>query len=787
MTIISNFLLLLLLETAKCNFDWRKKCRMRKSFLVIILCMLAKHINVEAQNTRADSLELIINARKSEDTILVNRLNELAGIIFREQETKAIQYNNRASSISEKTVYPHGTAESLWTKGLIVAFHQSDSIALPYFVNAAKAARESNLNNLQCKYLLHIGITYNRIGRTILSMEYFQKAQNLAELIGDKKLFIRSIGNKCIVYTRLGQYEKAFEGYHNILQISTEMGLTEVQSTVLNNIGTLYQYMGLYTNALEYYYNSLKLKEAEKNKNITSIINTNINIAEAHKLQGYKSKAMGYLSKALTMAEEIHDKRMMAQCYESIGEIHLATNDKLALEYYEKALAITEEMNLIMATIAIRIKMGDYYHSKKDYAKALSHYEKAIENSILINQNRTQCITWQKMGALHLSKNDIVKALNYTFLSLDIAVEMNLLKEQKEAHSQLSEIYLKASDYPKALTHQKMFKNISDSIFNEKNILMAADLEYTYKLEKERQSMELAQQKKDELMNTKLLHQRNILTIAGIALIMMSLLAAILYRLYRSKHQMNEKLEMQKNEIEEKRIQLQQLNAQKDKFFSIISHDLRGSFNSILGFSDLLLTNEALNEPNLIRRYTTMIHDSAQPAYRLLGNLLQWSMSGIGLMGFNPQQLEMTEIAESQKENWNQLAEAKNIKMKINIEMGSKVYADADMLDTILRNLIANAIKYTHPGGEITVTAYNNHSATNISIADNGVGMTQETVNGLFEVNKKPSTPGTQNEKGTGLGLILCNEFIGKHSGSLEVKSQIGKGSKFTVKLPFTN
>nr|NQU94171.1 PAS domain S-box protein [Bacteroidota bacterium] len=237
-------------------------------------------------------------------------------------------------------------------------------------------------------------------------------------------------------------------------------------------------------------------------------------------------------------------------------------------------------------------------------------------------------------------------------------------------------------------------------------------------------------------------------------------------------------------EIKHKNKELQKLNDEKDKFFSIIAHDLKSPFNSILGFSELLV--EQMSQQNIdgITRYAGIIQKSSQRAVDLLMNLMDWSRSQTGRMEFNPEYFEMVSLINEVTSLFTTTAGHKSIIITKGLPSNSPVYADKAMISTVLRNLISNAIKFTMPGGKIIISEEEKQNELTIMIGDTGVGIPKASVDKLFRIDENYSTPGTQNEHGTGLGLILCKEFIGKHDGNIWVKSEEGKGSSFYFSIP---
>jgi two-component system, sensor histidine kinase and response regulator len=234
----------------------------------------------------------------------------------------------------------------------------------------------------------------------------------------------------------------------------------------------------------------------------------------------------------------------------------------------------------------------------------------------------------------------------------------------------------------------------------------------------------------------------------------------------------------------ERERQLRELNSTKDKLFSIIAHDLRSPFNAILGFSGLLINDFSTMNAAETEEYLKNINTSAKHTLNLLDNLLAWAKSQTGKNIFNPENTSLRALINETLLVSKSIAKIKNISIVHNQSFDYDVYADVNMLKTVLRNLISNAIKFTHNDGEVSVSVVENKGHVEVTISDNGVGMSEEIRNKLFLIETGFTTKGTANEKGSGLGLVLCKEFVEKHGGNIWVNSEPEKGSDFVFSLP---
>jgi len=237
-------------------------------------------------------------------------------------------------------------------------------------------------------------------------------------------------------------------------------------------------------------------------------------------------------------------------------------------------------------------------------------------------------------------------------------------------------------------------------------------------------------------------------------------------------------------EIKNNELKLIHLNATKDKFFSIIAHDLRNPFSNILGFADLLNKNYAKYDAEKMERFTKQLYLTAKNTYNLLENLLEWSRTQSDKIPFEPHKINFSNVCLELVEGLKLSASAKNVTLDCALNENIEFYADINMIKTVLRNLVSNAIKYSYSNGLIQIVATKQETDIVISVKDTGVGIDAYTLSKLFDLTQKYSTSGTAEEKGTGLGLIICKEFVEKHGGEIWAESELGKGSSFNFTLP---
>ena len=245
---------------------------------------------------------------------------------------------------------------------------------------------------------------------------------------------------------------------------------------------------------------------------------------------------------------------------------------------------------------------------------------------------------------------------------------------------------------------------------------------------------------------------------------------------------------MERKQVEEKLKQvnheLKELNATKDKFFTIVAHDLKNPFTALLGSTELLLENIHQMDTETIIKLSQVLNDSAKSGYAILQNLLDWSRSQTGLMKINIEKINLKNLIEENINNHLLISTNKEIKLRSDIKDDIYVFTDRNMINIVLRNLLGNAVKFTPRFGKVNVSTIVDENAVSILVKDTGIGISNANINKLFRIDTDYKRPGTANEQGTGLGLKLSKEFVEKLGGKIWVESELGKGCDFKFTLP---
>ncbi len=282
-----------------------------------------------------------------------------------------------------------------------------------------------------------------------------------------------------------------------------------------------------------------------------------------------------------------------------------------------------------------------------------------------------------------------------------------------------------------------------------------------------------------------------ILIVGGVNAVQLLEQNEIMHQLNREINNLQRELIKEKHKLENTLAQLNQtnqklheVNATKDQFISILGHDLKNPFTTLLGFSNLLITRFDQYDRETIKRHLETINKTSSQIYNLLNNLLEWSRIQGDKVAFNPETTNIYLLVQETYDLFTYMAKAKQITIEMDVAEDIEVQIDREMIKTVIRNLLNNAIKFTPEDGKINISATKKEAFVHVKVSDTGAGMKQKTLNKLFKIGEIESRPGTDGERGTGFGLLLCKEFIDKHGGEIWAESEVGKGSSFKFTIP---
>ena len=531
---------------------------MSYKILCLLLCLFFHVIGQNyAQNSKTDSLENLLKLYTTDDTVKINLLCEIANSLIFNDLDKSGSIAQQALDLSEKLNFTKGKAESTWLIG--ISYTRIDKLkALDYIQQALKIAKSIDYKTGIAKCLNSSGIIFRSQGNISKAIACYQSALIIAEEIKDKELIVKSLINMSVLYNGEGNYEKAKEGYEKALKLLDEQNDPYLRTVCYHNIGSIFKLQGNYVLALDYQQKSLKIAEDQNDK--IGILNCLIDISAIFLAQSNYNSALTTIQKALKIAEALNIEKKIMLCLESTGNIYIQTKDAQALFFFNKALTIALKLNEKLEILQIQVKIGDFYLQQKNYSKAFDNYQDALKFAETTNSKRVVCDIWYKIGTIYLRQKNYKNALDFTLNSLEIANNLKLLINQKDIHYQLSEIYSSMNNYKNAYMHYVLFKNLSDSIFNEKEVQKLAELEMNFMFDKEKQRIEQENQQKILKHEAKDKIQRIFNISLIVCFLLLLFLAIFLYRSNRFKHKTNIILTKQKLEFQELNEEYQVVN-----------------------------------------------------------------------------------------------------------------------------------------------------------------------------------------------------------------------------------
>jgi signal transduction histidine kinase len=574
------------------------------------------------------------------------------------------------------------------------------------------------------------------------------------------------------------------------LALSKKQNYEPGQALAHKTIGVYYWIKGSYHRANESYYKSLKIYEKLDDKN--GIVRVTNNIALIYLAQDNFPKAEELFKKAIEMARNDSNYFMLAR-----AELNLALTYtfmkkyKKAKKWMFEALASFTQFESQTGIADAHVYLGKVYLELDQYDSCKYHLNISLKKYDSLENYRGQVMALLYMSQCYDKLNEPRKAIEYARKTYDLATKNEYRYDVYESSDILAKNYERLGDFRKAYRYAIIMKENADSLRNEDHAKKITRLEMEYNFEKKLTEIEHEQNKQKLITEAQIDRQQLLIVLISIILLMVIVVAYLMYRNSKRKTLLNNMLQERNIEISTQKEELLSLNKQKteliatkDKFFSIIAHDLKnplGAFRDVMNYM-ISQGNELPEEER--HEFMEIMKNSADNLFELLNNLLTWARSQQGHVSYEPTEIDLSLLVDNNLSLLNANAAKKEITLLSEVKENTFLTVDPNMITTVLRNLISNAIKFTPKGGEIKIACDNNPDEVVVHIIDTGIGMDEEIANNLFDLDKSISYRGTENESGTGLGLIICREFVERHNGTIAVKSKKEEGSDFYFTLP---
>ncbi|UII25865.1 tetratricopeptide repeat protein [Fulvivirga maritima] len=658
------------------------------------------------------------------------------------------------------------------------------------------------------------GISYYRLGQLDSAIIYYQAALTSQNKLSDSLDIAGAQINLGGAYYKKGDFKNALSQFKSATDIASSLNNNTYYAAAINNRGLIYWRLGNYDKATADFEESLALAEANDNKPTMAFCLANLGII-AQERANYPASLEFYL-KAVQMRKEMQDSAGLATSYYNLGLLFKEwKDDSMAFSYYDKSLQLRKTIGDLDGQASVYNSLGEFFYDNKQYKKSQNAFKKAL----VLNQkigNKTKAIeTYLRTGKLYLitdkmdsafyflqkslslsqevglqslgaeanfaigeyyqKSNNYIKALNYLKKSLHFAQQEHLKELESKCHKLLSEVYMQKGDYKNAYASLQNHVILKDSIFSDEIIRKTSRIEASYAFQREKDSLNFERQREQMAYESEIQQEKDRRQWLFLVIFIIVVLAGILAYLLLDKFKKNEVLLKQKEDLD-KALSI------NNRFFSIVSHDLRGFVLDFISISGILLHYTKTKKMDQILDLGSNMKRSSQNMLHLLDNLLHWSLTKEYKFPLKKNRVALNDILTETVELFKTSAENKSISIKFQTEPDLYIRGDENGLKTAFRNIVNNALKFSEPGKAINVKACTTNNKVIIEIADQGVGMSIEKLDELRELKATPIA-GTRNEKGVGLGMRLIVEFVQRNEGELHIGSHLGVGT--TISLSF--
>ncbi|NEM97069.1 tetratricopeptide repeat-containing sensor histidine kinase [Pontibacter burrus] len=570
-----------------------------------------------------------------------------------------------------------------------------------------------------------------------------------------------------------------------------------------NNTGVGYFNLGDYNTATEHYYEAIKLREQIADTiGLSASYN---NIANIYNRQNNYGKAIAYYQKALTYGNAARDTISIARALTNMGNAYQRKKDyNLALKYYLRSLPLKEKINDQRGVVISLVNIGFTYQKQGKYPNALHYLQRGLALTFRSNNLHDRIYAYRGMAETYWGLKDYEKATLYGHQSLELAQQTHSKSEIKTSAETLHQIYNEIGNYKEAYEYLRLYTIYTDSTNSEEITRQTTSFQVKYETaQKEKENLLLLaehERHEHELKNKTFIQYATIvLLIMALALIVityrgnrrMKRLNKLLSRKNKKVSRYSENIKQQKNELAEQahalhnqKEELERLNYQKDKLFSVVAHDLRGPLLSLKSLLQMLSMGKIPEEK--FHYFAKVLEGEQQNTLWLVDNLLLWTRSQMQGATLKLQHVSIHALVEENIKLLTPQAQRKGIALYNEVHPKALAYADAEMIKLVLRNLVSNAIKFCSKADTITIaTELLENKQLQIAVRDTGIGISAENQARLFGL-RTYTTLGTAREKGSGLGLALCKDFIESNGGRIWVESAPGEGCIFKFTLPIS-
>ncbi|MBK9355945.1 MAG: tetratricopeptide repeat-containing sensor histidine kinase [Bacteroidales bacterium] len=619
-------------------------------------------------------------------------------------------------------------------------------------------------------------------GKSREGLAYAEKALDYIKSTSDdfqKGKILNLLG---IIHRDLKNYKNALNFQNQSLLIFRQLKDTFELAGNLNNLGLIYKQLGNREEALRLYLEVFEIEQ--RKKNASGISRTSNNLAAIYQEIGKFELAERMYKLSIQTAHDAQNLQFEAASIHGLGLLYQQNNlpDK-AIHEYKKAIEINKKAGFYEFLGNNLVQLAGVYETIGNYNEALTTFSYALEVYISIDSPWQQAVALNGMSVQQRNLRNYPKAKELAEQAHVIADSLKDINSLAIIHLNLYKINKETGLQSKALGHLEEYLILYDSIKISENSQLLEEIQTRYEVKNiEADNSRL---KAENLYQLQVIRSQRVAA-AGIilAFILISVLAIAISLGRKRLRKANNELIRKNEEILKQSELLHASNATKDKLFSIIAHDIRNPFAALLNLSEMLNEEVDTADKETLRFYANNIHQSASNTFQLLDNLLYWSKSQRGTIELKPEECNLNKITAEVFSTAQAGALENNISLNNEIYPETSLRTDMTLLRIVLGNLIGNAVKFNNPGGSITVSSSTEQDKIIILIKDTGKGIAPERINQIFDKEESFQPSGSRTKNGTGLGLILCRDFVEKLGGDIQIASEVGQGTEFTIRLP---
>jgi len=630
------------------------------------------------------------------------------------------------------------------------------------------------------KDTIHINLL-NQLGKNLLYykndslLRLSKQALSLSKEIDYKKGYIDALSNIGNYHALKGNHEKAIQNFKTVLKIAEKEEIIDLIIKTHKNLGKVYFYNNNYSEALKQFLNGIEIANKADDKKMLASINQNIAIMYA--TQKNYEQAFIYFKISKKISEEIDDEISIACTNANMARNYAETGYyDHALQHVNNSIKVFEKHNLMdWLAYAYQVK-GTIYLKNKNYKWAISWYNQSqslYDKNVEDEKMEITLLNGFAEANLGLKKNDI--SHKNALKALEISLRLNDIEGIEKSSEILYKTSKNKKDIVNAFKYHEIYKKMSDSIIKngrQKNLLMLKT-----KINHEQQKQVLIEE------NEKSLAKQYVFIYITLAIVLILIIITLLFkRSSKIQKNLNKELHLNKINLENNQVKLKGINDTKNKMFSIIGHDLIGPISAFQNLLELFKKGE-INQTEFLKFVPKLRNDIDNISFTL-NNLLAWGQTQMNGTITKPTIVSLMKLVENNVNLLSQIADNKSIKLINKIDKNTLIFSDTNQINIVIRNLMSNALKFTPKNGIITIKAKEMNDFWEVTINDTGVGIKKEVLDKMFLKKTNITTYGTDNEKGTGLSLILCKEMVENNKGKIWVESILNKGTSFFFTVP---